>query len=267
MDENKLEKQKKWRRRLKIAMIVVGVWLVIGVGLTLIFGPLRRELEFELFPPNVKIGSLDISQSILVSWVLMVMIIAAALVVRIFFIPRFQKTPDRPIQNVLETMVEGISNYTEKMSDVHSKGLSAYIFGLAIFMVFCMLTDFFGVRSPLTDLRLAGTLAVATFLILNYYGLKRKGIKGRLKSLASPAPAIMPIRILSDLAAPVSLACRLFGNMVGGMIVIELLYVALGNFAFGIPAVLGLYFSIFEPIIQIYIFITLTLNYIREAVE
>jgi F0F1-type ATP synthase, subunit a len=235
--------------------------------LTLIFGSLRRELHFTLFPPDVQIGSLNIPQSIVVSWVLMVILVIVALVIRIAVVSRFQDVPQRPLQNILEIIVEGIGGYTKKMSDVGSKRLSSYIFGLTVFMFSCTLTDFFGVRSPLTDLRLTGTLAVVTFLLLNYYGLRKKGLKGRMKSLASPTPAIMPIRMLSDLAAPVSLACRLFGNMVGGMIVIELVYVALGNFAAGIPAVLSLYFLIFEPVIQIYIFITLTLNYIREAVE
>lgn len=98
-------------------------------------------------------------------------------------------------------------------------------------------------------------------------GLKKKGVVGRIKSLAKPTPVVFPMKIVSDLAVPVSLACRLFGNMLGGMIVMDLLYYALGSAAIGIPSVLGLYFNLFHPLIQTFIFVTLTLTFINEAVE
>lgn len=59
----------------------------------------------------------------------------------------------------------------------------------------------------------------------------------------------------------------MFGNMLGGMIVMDLLYNALGSYAIGIPSVVGLYFNVFHPLIQAFIFITLTLSYIEEATE
>ena len=55
--------------------------------------------------------------------------------------------------------------------------------------------------------------------------------------------------------------------MLGGMIVVELVYFALGAFSVGIPAVLGLYFNAFHPLIQFFIFINLSLTFIGEAVE
>ena len=75
------------------------------------------------------------------------------------------------------------------------------------------------------------------------------------------------MKLVSDIAVPVSMACRLFGNMLGGMIVMELLYSALGAFAIGIPSIVGLYFNVFHPLIQAYIFITLSLTFIDEAME
>ena len=66
---------------------------------------------------------------------------------------------------------------------------------------------------------------------------------------------------------PVSLACRLFGNMLGGMIVMDLLKSSLGGYAVGIPAVAGLYFNLFHPLIQTYIFVILSLTFINEAAE
>ncbi len=82
-----------------------------------------------------------------------------------------------------------------------------------------------------------------------------------------PKAIIAPFKLLSDLAVPISLACRLFGNMLGGLVVVELIYFALGAFSVGIPAVLGLYFNAFHPLIQFFIFINLSLTFIGEAVE
>jgi F-type H+-transporting ATPase subunit a len=63
------------------------------------------------------------------------------------------------------------------------------------------------------------------------------------------------------------MACRLFGNMFAGMIIIDLLYFAMKKFAVVLPGVAGLYFNLFHPLIQAFIFITLTLSYIAEAAE
>ncbi len=68
-----------------------------------------------------------------------------------------------------------------------------------------------------------------------------------MKTLAKPNAVIAPFKLLSDIAVPISLACRLFGNMLGGMIVVELVYFALGAFSVGIPAGVGLYFNAFHP--------------------
>ena len=136
-----------------------------------------------------------------------------------------------------------------------------------MFVVSCAAVELLGVRAPTADITMTFALALVTFVLINFYGLRKKGVGGRIKSLAQPTVAVFPIKIVSELAVPVSLACRLFGNMLGGMIVMDLLYSALGNAAIGFPSVLGLYFNVFHPLIQTYIFITLTLTYIGEAVE
>ena len=74
-------------------------------------------------------------------------------------------------------------------------------------------------------------------------------------------------RAIAEIAIPVSMACRLFGNMLGGMIVMDLIYSALGNGAIGLPSLAGLFFHVFHPLIQAFIFVTLTLTFINEAIE
>ena len=138
---------------------------------------------------------------------------------------------------------------------------------MVAFLVGCAVLELFGLHAPTADITMTFALAFVTFLLINWCGIRRKGVLGRIKSLAQPTPVVFPIRVISDCAVPVSMACRLFGNMLGGMIVMDLIYKSLGNGAIGIPSVVGLYFNVFHPLIQAFIFITLTLTFINEATE
>jgi len=196
----------------------------------------------------------------------MAVLIVLAVLFRIFVVPRMKDLPNS-LQNIIELAVESVEKYTDSKVGKLGDNLGSYIFTVAVFMVSCAAVELFGIRAPTADITLTFTLAVITFILINYYGIKRKGVLGRIKSMASPTPIVFPIKIVTDLAIPVSLACRLFGNMLGGMIVMDLLYMALGNAAVGIPSILGLYFNVFHPLIQTFIFVTLSLTFINEAVE
>lgn len=258
---------KKIKRKRKIYLLlgVLGLWL--GCGLIIgIFAAPSEGLNFEIMAPRIDLYGMDISSSVLISWIAMAVLIIGAIIIRVFIIPKFKEKP-QGIQNVLEIIVETLSKYTESSVGKLSDNLNAYIFTLGLFLVTCGIVELFGLRPPTADLVMTFSLALCTFALINYYGIKKKGVAGRLKSLAQPTAVILPIRLLTDIAVPISMACRLFGNMLGGMIVIDLLYIALGAFGVGIPAVMGLYFNIFHPLIQAFIFITLSLTFINEAVE
>ena len=79
-------------------------------------------------------------------------------------------------------------------------------------------------KRQLSDLSVTVSFGLSTFLIINYYGLREKGVIGRIKSYGKPKPIIAPFKLISDLATPVSLSCRMFGNILGGYIIMELLY-------------------------------------------
>jgi F-type H+-transporting ATPase subunit a len=154
------------------------------------------------------------------------------------------------------------------------------------------LLELFAIRAPTSDITMTLALALITFVMVNYYGVRKRGLFGRLrgimlvpaaqvaedaprsvkrkanlKNIFQPTLIVFPIRVLSDLIIPLSLSCRLFGNMFGGMIIIEMLYYLLANYALGIPSAAGLFFNAFHPLLQAFIFITLSLNYIAEAAD
>jgi len=196
----------------------------------------------------------------------MVILITAALIIRFTI---FRKPKDSPsgAQNVIELIVETVGNYTDAKAHGTGEVLCSYILSISFLLLTSAFLELFRLRPPTADITMTFSLAFMTFLLINIYGIRKKGPLGRIKSLASPTPIVFPFRLIADMAIPVSMACRLFGNMLGGMIVIDLLYTALGNNAVGIPGVAGLYFNAFHPIMQTFIFVTLTLTFINEAIE
>ena len=246
--------------------IVIGGFLFTTRLLTIIFGSQSEPLKFSLWPDRIQVFGFSLSYTIIFTWIAMATLIIAALVIRLTI---FRNPKEKPsgAQNVIEFIVEAVGNYTNTKTHGTGEFLCSYILTIASLLIASAFLELFRLRPPTADITMTFSLAIMTFLFINIYGIRRKGVRGRLKSLASPTPLVFPFRIISDLAIPVSLACRLFGNMLGGMIVIDLLYMALGNNAVGIPSVFGLYFNVFHPLIQTYIFVTLTLTFIDEAIE
>ena len=257
-------------KRLKLlatGLMVIGGFLFLTRALDLIFGPRESEkLEFTLWPERVEVFGFSLSNTIIYTWVAMAILIIAALVIRLTVF-RNPKDSPRGAQNVVELIVEAVGNYTNAQTHGAGEMLASYILTIAALMLTCAFLELFRIRPPTSDITMTFSLALITFILINAYGIKKKGFTGRIKSLASPTPLVFPFRIIADMAIPVSMACRLFGNMLGGMIVIDLLYTALGSNAVGIPSVAGLYFNAFHPIIQAFIFVTLTLTFINEATE
>ena len=217
-------------------------------------------------PERVQVLGFSLSYTIIYTWIAMAVLIIGAIIIRLTVFKSPKDTPNGA-QNVIELIVETVSNYTNAQAHGTGEFLCSYILSIGALLVMSAFLELFRLRPPTSDITMTFSLALMTFIFINVYGLKKKGFGGRIKSLASPTPLVFPFRVISDIAIPVSLACRLFGNMLGGMIVIDLLYMALGSNAVGIPSVLGLYFNVFHPLIQTFIFITLTLTFINEAIE
>jgi F-type H+-transporting ATPase subunit a len=265
--EAKPNKRQKRPKTLATITIVIGVYLFATRVLNLIFGaPAEQELTVSLFAERVELFGFNLSTTIILTWCAMALLIIAALVLRLTVIRKMKDRPGR-IQNVLETAVEAVINYVHSRAHGMGTGFSAYIFTVAAFLITCAVLELFGFHTPAADITMTFALAFMTFILINVFGIRKKGLKGRLKAMASPSPAILPIRLITDIALPISMSARLFGNMLGGMIVIDLIYDSLGNYAVGIPSTVGLYFNVFHPLIQAYIFVTLTLTFINEAIE
>ena len=261
------DKKVKRVKRLATMVSVIGAYIFITRLIVIIFHPQETSgLEFSLWPERVDVFGISLSVTIIYTWAAMAILIAAALLLRFTVAKRFETLP-KGAQNALEAVVEVVGNYTKAQAHGTGEFLCSYILSIAALMMTSAFLELFRVRPPTADITMTFSLAFMTFFFINAYGIKRKGAVGRVKSLASPTPLVFVFRVVSEIAIPVSMACRLFGNMLGGMIVVDLLYMALGSNAVGIPSVVGLFFNVFHPMMQTFVFVTLTLTFINEAIE
>lgn len=253
--------------RISTASCIFGIWLAIGSVITLIFGtPAGEEFTVSIIPPRAdfSIFGYQPSETMIVGWAVMAVLIAGAVLLRIFFIPKLSDDPGN-FQNVVEVIIDSIESYASARTIDLGRPMFGYVFAIGVILIGNAIAELMGFRSPSSDLMFTLSLSILAFLMANWYGISKLSLKGRLKSLMNPTPLLLPIRIVTDLANPLSMACRLFGNTISGMIVMSLIYSVLGNFATGIPSVVGLYFNVFSAVIQTIIFITLTLSGINEA--
>lgn len=254
-------------KRIGIAIGIFGIWLAIGSAITLIFGThVEEEFTVNIIPPRVdfQIFGYQPSETMIVCWAVMAVLIISAVLLRIFFIPKLDNELGK-FQNVVEVIVEAIENYASERTTDLGRPMFGYVFTVGMMLIGNAIAELMGFRSPSSDLMFTLALSFFAFFMANWYGICKRSLKGRLKSLLKPTPLLLPIRIVTDLANPLSMACRLFGNTISGMIVMNLIYSVLGNFASGIPSVIGLYFNVFTALIQTIIFITLALSSINEA--
>jgi len=135
---------------------------------------------------------------------------------------------------------------------------------LALFLVFSNLTGLIGIRQPTADLNTTFVLSILTALMTQYYGLKTKGLGKYIKGFFEPIPLLVPLSVIGEIAVPISLGFRLFGNMLGGLVMMGLIY----HFApLAVPIIPHLYLDLFAGLIQAFIFVMLTMTYITMGMD
>lgn len=273
-ENTKKLKSLKKRKTLCFVGVIISIWFAIGVFVTWFSGRKSgMHIEFSMFGERtgIEVLGMKLSETTVITMAIVLIVAVLCVIFRLFIFPKFKEEPEG-LQNVLELCVEAVEDFCKKnVGEKAGVSLAPYMFSLAIYLIMCASTELLGLRAPTSDLVVTFSMGLITFVLLNYFGFKKLGFAGRFKSMggsmAAMRPIMIPLKIVSDIAVPISLACRLFGNMLGGMIVMELLKGALGGYAAGIPGIAGLYFNLFHPLIQAYIFITLSLTFIEEAME
>lgn len=179
-------------------------------------------------------------------------------------------TKKRPvgIQNIVEILVDAVNNLVRTTMGENNFRFAPFIFTIICFIGVANLLGLIGLTPPTSDYSVTFSLALITFFITQIMLFKtQKGILGYLKSFTEPFVLLTPLNVIGELANPVSLSFRLFGNIMSGGIIMTLLYNALGYFAPIITPVLHGYFDVFSGLLQTFIFGMLSMIFISGATE
>lgn len=220
------------------------------------------------------IGDIAISETLTVTWFLMILFVVFSILVT-----RNMKKEPKGLQLIVETAVKAINDLTESTMGSDKKGFAPYVGTIIIFIGISNIAGLFGLRPPTADLNTTLALAILTFVMTQGFGIKSKGGIGYGKTLFEPLPFLFPINLVGELANPVSLSFRLFGNIIAGVIVMSLVYSGLASatqsllgisvpfLSAGVPAILHGYFDVFSGLLQSFIFTMLTMVFVAGAMD
>ena len=214
-----------------------------------------------------------ITETVINTWIIM-----AVLVIVSIILTRNMKLVPEGKQNVAEIIVTMLTGLVGSSMGKDKIGFTPYMGTLMIYIMIANLWGLIGLRAPTADLNTTFALSILTFFLIHGFAIKRKGVGGWIKGqFLEPVAVLFPLNVISEIATPVSLAFRLFGNIVGGMIIMTLVYSALGSilsgvlpipiFMLGIPLVLHAYFVVFAGVLQSFIFTMLTMVFVSMAMD
>ncbi|MCR4923716.1 MAG: F0F1 ATP synthase subunit A [Lachnospiraceae bacterium] len=263
-------------KKIKVNKTALTIWilaLVLLLILSLIIpGREKEETIKEVMKDGVLhefgrislFGIKDVNPAYISSSIVVLVLLFFALLVRIFAFPKFKLIPGK-FQSLIE-MAVGFGSNLAKSNSPHKNGiLGAYIFAAAAYIFFGTLFELFGVQAvtvfgasislpaPLSDINAAIAMGVTSYLFIMSGGISSNGLKGVGLTL-------------KEFSLPISMSFRLFGALLSGLLVTELVYYWI-TLSFVLPVLVGIMFTLLHALIQTYVLTMLTAVYYGEVSE
>ena len=208
---------------------------------------------------DIPVLGIPVATSTVITWgIMLFLVILSKILVR-----NLKLVPTGP-QIYLEAVVGWLNNFFEDVLGKEGRKYFPYLGTVALYIACANLIGILGFIPPTKDLNVTVALSIMSIIVIEYSGIKAKGVKGWIKSFAEPMPLLAPINILELIIRPLSLCMRLFGNVLGAFVVMELIKLMVPAV---IPVIFSLYFDIFDGLIQTYVFIFLTTLFMKEKME
>ena len=213
---------------------------------------------------RISLFGLEVNPALISAYVVTGAILLAAVLIRIFAIPRFKMIPGK-MQTILEKPVEFFSDMARTNSPNKSGFVGAYIFSAGLYIFLSTLFELLGVQAvttrgvsislpaPIADINGAIAMGVTSYLVILGAGLITGGLKGMLG-------------VLKDFSLPISMSFRLFGALLSGLLVTDLVYYYT-TLSFVLPVFVGVMFTLLHAVIQTYVLTTLVSIFYGEATE
>jgi len=218
---------------------------------------------------------IPITETVVVSWAVMLILIVASFILT----RKLKEIPSGP-QTILEIGVEFLNNFARNQLGSFSKFLGPYLGSLFLFLLISNIipilsplplkafghefTPLFAIRPPTKDINVTAAFGVISILLVLVCGFAARGFFGWFKNLLYPVPIMLPFNIMDYGTRLLSLSLRLFGNMLGGFVLMSMIE---GALPIVLPVFPSLYFDLFDGVVQAGIFVFLTCLYISEAVR
>ena len=213
---------------------------------------------------KIDILGLQVNPGVVSAFTVTVIILLLAGCIRIFAIPRFRMVPGK-FQLLLEQLV-GFFDRLAKSNSPHRNGfLGAYIFGAGVYIFFGTIFELFGLQAvsatggsialpaPLSDINAAIALGCLSYFVILSGGIGANRLRGVGNTL-------------KDFSLPISMSFRLFGALLSGLLVTELVYYYM-SLSFVLPVIVGVMFTLLHALIQTYVLTMLTALFYGEVSE
>ena len=260
------------RQHKKAVAVWIGATLVLLAGALLVGSPEREETVQEAMRDAVLheanrislFGIKEVSPGLISAFAVTAALLILAACIRVFVIPRFQYSPGK-LQLLLEEAVGLFDGMAQGSSPHRHRFLGAYIFAAGAYIFFGTLFELLGVQAitvhghaitlpaPLSDVNAAIAMGTLSYLVILSGGIAANGVKGVGKTL-------------KEYSLPISMSFRLFGALLSGLLVTELVYYYV-SLSFVLPVVVGVLFTLLHAVIQAYVLTMLTSMYYGEVSE
>ena len=246
--------------------------LILMIGTIIVKSPGSHESIRELMRDAVlhdtnKIslfGLKDVNPGLISAVTVTGILFVIALIIRIFVIPKFKMVPGK-LQLILETLVGFFENLAKSNSPHRNKFLGAYVFTAGVYIFVGTILELFGIQvvtthgtsmalpAPLADINGAIMIGCLSYLVILSGGIAENKLKGVGKTL-------------KEFSLPISMSFRLFGALLSGALVTELVYHYI-HLSYGLPVLVGVLFTLLHAVIQAYVLTMLTSLFYGEVSE
>lgn len=204
-------------------------------------------------------GGIPVPESCVMTWIIMAVLVIASIIM-----VRRLKTVPTGAQCILEGIIGWLDKFFLEILGHKGKKYLPFLETLIIYIAISNLVGIFGLRPPTKDFTVTLALGLISIVLIQVCGIKEKGFKNWLFKFKEPMWLMLPMNLLELIIKPVSLCMRLFGNVLGAFVVMELIKLVV---PVGVPVIFSLYFDIFDGLIQAYVFVFLTSLFMSEAME
>ena len=246
-----------------LAALLVGIILTGGERSESVEETMRNAVLHESDKISL-FGLINVNPSVISGFIVTAVLLICAAIIRIFVLPRFRLVPGK-FQSVIEQAVEFFDNLGKSRSPRHNGFIGAYAFSAGVYIFFGTLFELFGVQvtgvtgnpvtlpAPLSDINGAISLGCLSYLVILGGGIALNGGRGLLLTL-------------KDFSLPISMSFRLFGALLSGLLVTELVYYYTA-LSFVLPVLVGVLFTLLHAVIQAYVLTLLTTMFFGEVSE